>query len=270
MDISPENKWSITQVIYQEILDEIYSHFETIKVRYMPIKGAYLLYSGLADKMQKRSISDIDLLICEEDKQKVFNFFESLSNIEVKTNFANNYRTTEAAFWYTLGEVRIIVELHTELNVTSRFYLPTEELFQRSIAKDQFVRVPSLEDSLLIFLCHLQTHITFEFKETNLEEIHLLSEQKGFSWTTFWAIAGNTGILPFHYFILRIYEKAYLTNVNSPKRFLYSDFLVILFNCNIYTFSPQWIKRLLFELPFVMNPWWLIKQKIGRGKKKHI
>lgn len=200
MEITPAKKWALTQIFYQDVLNEIDTHFHNLNIKYMPIKGAYLICSGLAEKMKDRRISDIDILIQGKDMQKSSDYFINLENTELKVYYKDNYRPTETIFYYLLGGVKICIEIHSLLNYPERFILPTSELFTRSIDTNDVMHLPSPEDGLLIFLCHLQSHISFEFRENNMEEINIIASQNGFNWKTFWSRCPSTGIEAFIYF----------------------------------------------------------------------
>ena len=267
MEITPAKKWALTQVFYQDVLNEIDVHFHTLNIEYMPIKGAYLICSGLAEKMKDRHISDVDILVREKDMQKSSDYFAGLENTELKMYYKDNYRPTETIFYYSLGEVKVLIEIHMLLNFPQRFFLPTEEIFKRSKGSGSIMRLPSPEDSLLIFLCHMQSHMSFEFRNTYLEEIDLLASQDGFDWKTFWQLSKLTGIEPFIYFILKMYGKKYHTNINNSRSYLYADLLAQIFNQQRFEQIPQWARRIFLDLPFVRKPVWLLFNKLFHNTK---
>ena len=267
IEITPARKWALTQIWYQDVLNEIDTHFHKSNIEYMPIKGAYLICSGLAEKMSERRISDIDILVQEKDMQKSSDYFASLENTELKMYYKDNYRPTETIFYYSLGDVKVLVEIHILLNFPERFVLPTNDLFKRSKTGNGVLHLPSPEDSLLIFLCHIQSHMPFEFRNTYLEEINLLVSQEGFSWEKFWTLSPSTGIEPFIYFILTLYQNKYHSNINAPKRYLYSDLLVKKFSRQWFDHMPQWARRIFFDLPFVRRPIWLLFHKLSHSRK---
>lgn len=268
MNITPAKKWAVTQIMYQDILDEIDAHFKILSIDYMPIKGAFLLCSGLADKMKARRISDIDILVHREDMERTSVYFAGLKNVELKVYYKNNYRPTETVFYYFNGTVKVLVEIHMLLNFQARFLLPTDELFRRSTTISGNRCLPSPEDSLLIFLCHIQSHMPFEFRNTYLEEIDLLISQEGFDWNAFWALSPSTGIEPFIYFILKLYQKYYQYKITYGKRYFYSDLLVTIISLPMVENMPRWVRRTFFDLPFVRRPVWLIFYKLFHRKNK--
>lgn len=262
MEITPAKKWSLTQIFYQDVLNEIDAHFHKLNIEYMPIKGAYLICCGLAEKIRERRISDIDILVREKDMQKSSDYFANLENTELKMYYKNNYRPTETIFYYSLDDIKVLVEIHMLLNFPERFILPTSELFARSITTGSVMHLPSPEDALLIFICHLQSHIPFEFRESNMEEINTIASQDGFNWKTFWSRCPSTGIEAFIYFIMKLYQKRFPAIVLPSHRYLYSDALAGIFNKKLYNKMPRWVKRLFLDLPFVRKPTWLLFHKI--------
>ena len=266
MKITPAKKWALTQIFYQGVLNEIGTHFHNLNIKYMPIKGAYLICSGLAEKFKDRHISDIDILVQEKDMQKSSDYFASLENTEMKVYYKYNYRQTETVFNYSKGDIKICVEIHSQLNFPERFVLPTPELFARSITANDVMHLPSPEDGLLVFLCHLQSHISFEFRESNMEEINIIASQNGFNWKTFWSRCPTTGIEAFIYFIIKLYQKKYPAIIAPSHRYLYSDLLVGIFNEKLYKNMPHWSRRLFLELPFVRKPIWLLFNKLSHNQ----
>ncbi len=79
MDITPARQWVLNQIFYEEALKEIDEHFQKMQMSYMPIKGAYLICTGLAEKMENRFISDIDILVREKDMAEVSDYFEAIN-----------------------------------------------------------------------------------------------------------------------------------------------------------------------------------------------
>ena len=262
MEITPAKKWALTQIFYQDVLNEIDTHFHKLNIEYMPIKGAYLICSGLAEKMKERFISDIDILVQEKDMQKSSDYFMGLENTELKVYYKDNYRQTETIFYYSIGDVKICVEIHDLLNFPERFLLPTSDLFAHSTASGSVMRLPLPEDALLIFLCHLQSHIPYEFRESNMEEINIIASQDGFNWKTFWSQCPSTGIEAFIYFIIKLYQKKYPVIMLPSHRYIYSDLLAGLFNEKLYINMPYLMRRFFLELPFVRRPMWLLFNKL--------
>ncbi len=164
MEITPARQWALTQIIYEDALNEIDKHFNELQIPYMPIKGAYLICTGLAQQLETRTISDIDILVQEEHMKIVSDYFKQLSNTTILIYYTDNYRPTETIVSYTIGNVTLCLEIHNQLNLPERFLLPTEKMFADSIGDSTIKRLLSPEDSLLLFLCHHQSHIPFEFR----------------------------------------------------------------------------------------------------------
>ena len=204
MKLSPQQKWKYNQVIYAELLDELDKHFKAINVCYMPIKGAYLIGSGLAEKMTYRRMDDVDILVKKEDFENVCGFLSFLPQVK----FLKHRWYFEKEFAYSMGSFICYLEIHSLLNESSRFDLSTEKLFERALPCEGMRVVPCFEDAMVILICHLIVHIAHEMRETVFEEISLISKHKDFKWEKFWSIAKTTNILPFFHFILFWYKNS--------------------------------------------------------------
>jgi len=258
-NISPERQWKYQQVFYAEILKDLDLHFFALKVHYMPIKGAYLIFSGLAEKISCRRMDDIDILVKREDFDKVCDYFTNLPQVTV----LKNKMYFEKIFVYSLGSIHCHFEIHWLINYPERFNLPTDALFMRaSLQKEGYCLCPSHEDALLILLCHAFTHIGFEFRETLFEEISLVSGQKGFQWDLFWKYAHTTGIELFIKLLLSCFSMDAACNHVAPKSNVIIFLLRPLLSVKRYAHLPHLVKRLLFEIPFARNPWRLILNKM--------
>lgn len=263
MEISPARKWALSQLIFHDILEELGIHFTALQIPYMPIKGAFLICTGLAEKIKQRVIKDIDILVLPHDMQRASDYFSALKNVSVKKYFTDNSRPTETSLLYTSGKATVQVEIHSQINFHERFYLPTGELFARSIKAAEFLRLPKPEDGLLIFLCHLQSHIPFEFYTSNGEELNALISVKGFDWEEFWQNSKKTGLESFIYFILRYYSQKYPVPLRPSRRYPYASLLAKMFSETWYNRLPRWLRRVLFDIPFVRKPLWLLTHKIS-------
>ena len=62
-----DTTWVFKQFIFEDVLRDLDDHFQHLKIDYMPIKGAYLICSGLAKQIKSRSMNDIDILVRERD-----------------------------------------------------------------------------------------------------------------------------------------------------------------------------------------------------------
>jgi hypothetical protein len=267
MELTRQKQWVLTQMVYQEVLEELDGHFRGCRIPYMPIKGAYLICSGLSAKMPVRQMQDIDILVNEQDMRKASDYFQQLSTVIMKCYYTDNYRPTETSFMYPVGDSYVLVEVHSRLNFAERFVLPAAMLFARSHDGDEIKRLPSPEDALLIHLCHLQSHIPFEFRPETMVEINLLVSQEGFDWKVFWKHSSATGIEPFIYFILKLYHKIYPVRILPSKKHFYADIMAYLFTEPRYNHAPEWVRRIFLDLPFVRKPMWLIWHKLTHGKR---
>jgi hypothetical protein len=254
---SPERIWKFQQMIYAEILEELDRHFSELKVRYMPIKGAYLICSGLAEKMKYRRMDDIDILVKKADFKRVCDFFSHLP----QATFLNNSGYFEKKFTYSLGRHSCLLEFHYLINHTARFDLPPENLFERAPEGFGMKLLPCREDALLIFLCHELMHISFEIRKTIFEEIELLTMQPCFSWELFWRHAEKTGIEQFLCLLLLTYEKEKGKKIPLPPLRFKTKIVQPFLSNGCYHRLSRNMKRCLFEFPFVVNPWRLLIMK---------
>jgi hypothetical protein len=259
---SPEMTWKLNQVVYADILNELHEHFLKLNVRYMQNKGAYLICSGLAEKMKYRRMDDIDIWVGKEDFEKTSDYFSSLPRVEV---FLDDW-DFEREFTYTTGSFECHLEIHSLLNYPARFSLPFEKLFERALPAGETRMLPCPEDALVILLCHALVHIGFELRDTIFDEISLISNQKGFSWDKFWGLAKPTGIEQFMCMILFLYAKKTGRCIVLPQSSFRAIMGRTLLSGRFYKWMPVAMRKLLFEIPFVRNPEWLLKQKLIRGK----
>jgi len=260
--LSTAKIWALRQLLYEEALRKLHDHFTKLNIGYMPIKGAHLILSGIAQQMSFRRMDDIDILVCPADLKTASDYFFALPKVTPKMYFADNSRPYETAFVYHLNSANINVEIHSILNFPERFTLETTDLFARGtcVCAPQFA--PCAEDALLIFLCHLFTHFPFEWRETNFEEISLLCKQENFSWEKFNRLASSTGLQGFIYFIVKAYEKQTGNEVMVDKGYWYAGFLAGWIGLERCRKMPFMLKRLLCELPFVKRPWWMMRNKL--------
>ena len=256
---SPTKNWKLLQLVTGEILKEFDLHFSNLNINYMPIKGAFLINSGLSEKIVCRRMDDIDILVLQKDFDRVCAYFSSLPQVV----FVKHKWYFEQEFFYSWGNYKSYVEIHWLLNYPERFLLPTEDLFRRAKAFSNSPALrPSHEDSLLLLLCHAHVHIGFELRETIREEIALLSGQEGFSWDKFWKYAHPTGIELFIKLLLSHFSMDAACNHAAPKGKFIIFLLRPLLSAKRYAHLPQLVKRLLFEIPFARKPWRLILNKM--------
>jgi hypothetical protein len=256
--LSPKKQWALAQVVFAEALRELEKEFSSLSIRFMPVKGAYLITAGLAGRMAQRKMLDIDLLVLPEDFHKVANHF----NHHPKATPKQNYWPFEMSFFYELGKARIFVEIHHQLNYPERFLLPAADMFSRSTPGKGCMVFPCPEDALLVLVCHALVHISVEIRDTMFEEISLLAGQEGFSWERFWRLAGNTGIRNFIRLLLWRYADETGIKINLPKVSLYSRLIKPLFREGIFERMPVIVRKVLFEVPYIRNPAGLAVKKI--------
>ena len=253
-------EWTIRQLLVQHCCEQLDTHFTLLGVRYMPVKGAFLICSGLASHLQSRTMLDIDLLIeHEHDLPRVTDYFFSLENVRPLHCYSRSF---QSPFLYRWGHYRYPVEIHSRLDYDERYRLPTHELFQRGQNRTAMQVMPSAEDALCIAACHALTHIGYEFRETLLQEMAVLAGQESFSWNTFFPIAHSTGIDRFITFLLLMLERKKATRIPLPKRYLLSRCAAYLFRLLPYSRTPLPIRRLLFEFFFLRKPIPLALRKI--------
>lgn len=256
--ISPETKWIFRQLLFKEILSELDRDFSRLNIEYIPIKGAYLICTGLSEKIKERTMIDIDLLVKEDDFETVSAYFTQ----NKRTSMIPHKWQFETGFYYRFKEIEIPVEVHKMLNFKERFILPVEDIFKRGI-RDNVMRVlPCPEDALLITICHILVHIAVSYPDKTFHEMALIIRQKGFSWDKFWETALKTGVSSFVYYALKLCEKEYPGEIQLRGRHTYADILVKLVNRLIYSILPVVVRRMIFEIPFVSNPTGLVIQKL--------
>jgi len=268
MEITPARQWALKQILFEEALKEIDIHFNKLRIPYMPIKGAHLICTGVADKLKERIIRDIDILVEEEYMEEVSDYFVNLDNTQLKIYYRNNYRSTETALFYFIGEANIHLEIHCQLNFSERSLLPTPVLFDHATVADEFRRIAVPEDALLIFLCHLQTHIPFEFRKLTFDEINILISHVYFNWDVFWQRCPATGIEAFIYFILKAFSKRKPIPLHPSRHYIYAGCLADCFCEERYERMPFWARRLFLDLPFVRRPVWLLFYKLLHSSKR--
>ena len=264
---NPTRQWATVQHVYQEVFDELSVMLSDIHIPHMPIKGQYLICTGLSEKLRYRKMTDIDILILPEDMEKATNHLFAKKDIVPRTHYTENYRTTETQFYYLYNNTRVAIEIHCSLNFPDRFILPTENIFKRGKQMQTSYYLPCPEDALLLHLCHLLTHISFEFRSTIFEEITLISGQDEFSWKRFFDRAQTTGIVHFIYFVLTTYSCTTGRFPPGCKTTWYTK-LQAQVACRIgFNRLPQWYRRLFMEMPFVRKPGKLIARKLSSHSK---
>jgi hypothetical protein len=262
--IFPEKTWALQQLVYAEVLRRLDEHFAELNIRYMPIKGAYLIAGGLAEKMPFRRMDDLDILILPADFTRASDYFRNSDCVRM----SENYWPFETSFFYTLGRDSIYVELHHQLNFPQRFNLPTADLFARAQQAGPHRSLPCAEDALLVCICHVLVHIAVELRETVCEEISLLSRQGDFSWERFWKLSSGTGIERFIGCIISWYAEHSGIPVPVPRSFALNRLFSQLLKPRPYGLMPVLLRKLLLEIPFVRDPAWLIRHKSVQNVKQ--
>jgi hypothetical protein len=233
----------------------------------MPIKGAYLIATGLAGRMNNRLMSDIDILIEEENIQRATDYFSSLQNVSLIRKYSENYRQTETIILYDAGSFKVCVEIHCALNIPERFLLPVTVLFSHATQSKRYRYTLCSADALLICICHMQSHIPFEFRDTSFEEIDCIAGQDDFSWELFWERSRSTGIEAFIYFILILYSRKYQKSIRRQRNYWYARILASFFSLTLYGKMPIFLRRITLDIPFVRKPFHLLLYRITFRKR---
>jgi hypothetical protein len=259
--ITKTKNWTYLQVIYSTAIEELNKDFSYLSINFMPIKGAYLIATGLAEHIKTREMLDIDILVHPQDFNRVVNYFFSHS----KAIPVQNYWPFEFSFLYNLGKAFIYVELHNQINYPERFILPPADLFLRAIKTNNFMVLPSPEDALLIVLCHTLVHIPFEINKTLFDEIYLISNQNNFCWQKFLTLTKNTKISQFIFMILFMYSKKKNLKLPFINISAFSRLILFMLNKNIFYSLPFLIRRILIDIPFTAKPFmFFIKRNVFR------
>jgi hypothetical protein len=214
--------WIFRQLLYSNALDHLDELFQSFRIRYMPIKGACLIRSGLASAIDSRTMVDIDLLV------KPCDFETIVRNLSAHPLFEPGPPDPwffEQPFTFTNGEHTIKLELHYQLNREERFHLPTEELFRRGREQSTVCFLPSPEDALIIHICHTLVHSGYGLAKTTYEEIGVLCSESGFKWKRFFPILKSTGIEPYGFALLRMYREKKQIRIPVPSEHKWADLL---------------------------------------------
>jgi len=272
MIMSPETSfpvdttWVFKQFIFEDVLRELDDHFQSLNIDYMPIKGAYLICSGLAKLIKSRSMNDIDILVCERDFDIAISYFKSIRNVTIANgSWPANKKIWpfEVTFYYQFEGRTINFELHKLINLHQRFILPPEQLFARG-RREGYRILPCAEDALVICICHRFSHVGNFYSDALFIDAAFLANTS-ISWEKFWEIAKSTGIAGFVYYVLKkIEKKGMILPVRIPKKtnnFTYASILLTIFGNRDLIALPPILRRLLIELPFCLNPLGLLINK---------
>jgi|GEM_PF-953866 len=183
--------WMVRRVVFLEALDTLEGIFSQIGIEYMPIKGAHLLCTGLAEKIAVRQMIDIDLLVRESDFDRCIDL---LSADPRCVRLAPDPWSFEQPFHLRQGSHLVRFELHRALNRPERFSLDTAALFSRSSARTALCRIMTHEDALAVLVCHTLVHIVDGIRPQVFEEIALLANTEGFVPELFFLYLHKTGI----------------------------------------------------------------------------
>ncbi len=262
-DNEPVGRWRARQAVYGEVLDALDRVFACIPVEYMPLKGAHLICSGIAEKMASREMIDIDLLVRPSVFEDTLEFLSSHGSL---IRLPPDPWSFEQPFVYLHGRHRVRFELHSGLNRPERFFLDVDAMFDRAALQTSVRRIMTPEDALLILICHTLVHLVDGIRDQVYEEALLLSGESAFSWERFSAVLRSSGIERFAKALLTLAGRKAglmlphqfkadpigiaLLSIKSPRRG--RGVLTLLFRC-------------LIELSFVKSPlsmaWRYIRKK---------
>jgi hypothetical protein len=266
----PNTEWVFRQFLYEDVLRDLDDRFRHLNISYMPIKGAYLICAGLAQRIRSRAMFDIDILVRETDFDAVISHFSAVPKTAIAEKSWPLYKKGwpfEVAFYYPFQGRTINIDIHKLINLRQRFSLPPEMLFARGKKQGHRV-VPCAEDALAICLCHGFSHVAHIFPDGMFDDIALLADT-AMDWNKFWNIAQSTGIEAFVYYALRMCEKKRkVSAIPFPKKTLraaYADLLILATGHLELVRLPHLFRRIFFELPLCRNPVGLVLDKCKRS-----
>ena len=250
----PVKLWKISQVVYHDAIESLDSIFSSLNIKYMPIKGAYLICSGLSDLIRRRKMVDLDILV-EKDR-----FYQIIGILEKHPFFTKSkeypYWYFEQPFIFKRDNISIRVEIHYLLNRPERFYLPNEELFSRATKQTKVRYLPSPEDALLITVCHSMIHIAEGLPESFFEEIKVHLCRNDFLWNKFEELLYHAGIGPYGNFIFNLYRKKKDDSAVALERKCW--WVEVFYSkCRAEkraTGTGRMLRRIFLELPFAKKP----------------
>jgi hypothetical protein len=254
------SRWIALQFVYNEMLEILERLFASQNYYFMPIKGAYLIKTGLSEQITDRKMVDIDILLKADQFEAACQWFGTCDNVKKK----DNYWDFERSFFYSFAGIRIHLEFHRLINFPARFLLQNEDLFKRGIEISKSCIIPDPVDSLLIHICHKLAHVIDGFENQFYEEISLYSSQKGFDWKTFWDRACKTGVMSFIWLVLEKWKKGKkIDNFFLPES--PSLYAAILSKTGLFMKGDSPIvRKIFFEVPFVRNVIQLTSYKIKK------
>jgi len=245
-------QWVVRQLVYADALSELDKVFSALGIEYIPLKGAHLICTGLAEKMSTRIMNDIDILVRPADFDKTI---QLLANIPDFTKKDPDPWSFEQSFAFHIKGIDIPLEIHKALNRPERFHLPAEDLFRRATSHTLVRKIMSPEDALAVLICHTLVHLVDGIKEQVFEEIGVLSAASRFTWEQFRSILKTTGIRRFGYALLwkwNVTQKAKIP-VTLQSRF-WSNVLFSTKPPGYFNGLKSYFYRGTIELLFVKQP----------------
>jgi hypothetical protein len=273
-EASLDTSWVFKQFLYENVLRDLDNHFQRLRIEYMPIKGAYLICTGLARQITSRAMFDIDILVRDSDFDPVISHFSAIPGINIAEKSWPRYKKGwpfEVSFYYPFEGRTINIDIHKLINLRQRFSLPPSELFARG-KKQGLWTLPCAEDALAVCLCHCFAHVSHVFSWAVFDDIALIADAS-IDWDKFWKIAQSTGIMAFIYYILKMYGKERMTSTipfpgKRTLRCAYADLLFWSAGFLEVTALPRVVRRAIVELPFCRDPAGLIYDNLTRRRKK--
>lgn len=259
---SPEQLWTVRQMVYGKLLDHLDTVFGELAVPYMPVKGAYLICAGLAARIPRRRMVDVDILVLPDDFDRAVAWFQAAPHARERPGTW----PFEREFYYTFAGRTLEVEIHRALNHCERFLLPPEDLFARGVHVGGLRVLPSAEDALLVAVAHTLVHVVEGLDESRFGEYRLLASQPGFRWSTFRQRAADAGIGPFADLVLQWAWRA--SGERAPaggSRALRARVLGACLPSRVCSRIPAWLRRALLEAPFVRRPLGLALLRLRRS-----
>lgn len=263
MNTARLSEWKGKQLVFGQALDELSVLFTDARFSFMPLKGAYLIATGLAASIDHRKMVDLDLLLPDAQFEEICCWFKGISGVTEKPN----YWDFERSFVYICTSFPVYIEFHRMVNFPARFLLEADVLFKRSPSPSlSGCQLPDPVDALLVHCCHTIAHVIDGFELQVYRETPLYAGQHGFSWDHFWERARMTGILPYIVLFIRTCNR--LLGTSFPVARHNHFYAQLIDNCNMFmAFKNPLLRKLLFEVPFVRNPAWLLLYKIRHQKK---
>ncbi len=243
--------WAIQQLIVEKSLEDIHAVFRDGAIQYMPIKGAFLVGQGLASKITKRRMNDIDILVPKKDYKKAIDFLQRDKRFVKQRADSSHFHSTLS---YAIADTHIRLEVHHSFNDPLKYVLPSEDLFARCRRVDSALCMPTLEDALLMAMCHALSHIGVYLTEQLFIDMDAIIAEKTFCWQLFWEYAKKTRAASWACFMAALYEKERGVSVTRPHCGLYVQLLSRRVSVQAVNRMPGVLRRLILEAPFVKRP----------------